>query len=218
MPDDFMLGCRYGGCVRRVPGLVLLAVILVLWFLSVTVQMRHLSQASIIAASAVTPAPVAMILGASVKRDGTPSDALRDRLEVGKRLYQDGRVSKLLVTGDDGKFHINEVSVMKRVLMEQGVPPADVLIDGHGYRTYESCARAARVFGIQRAIVVTQRFHLPRALYLCSHLGIEVQGVAADLQTYERIVFFTTRDLIAGLKAWWDISIIPPVPPVRYDE
>ncbi len=183
---------------------------------SIIQQIQRQYQPAIRSMSEVAPAPAAMILGASVKLDGTPSDALRDRVMVGIQLYKEGKVSSLLMTGDDGGFHANEVATMKRLAIEAGVPEKDVLVDGHGYRTYESCKRAVQTFNIRQAIIVTQRFHLARALYLCSHLGMEAQGVAADLQPYERIVFFTARDFAASLKAWWDINIDAPPSPVQY--
>lgn len=182
---------------------------------SIIQQIQRQYRPTIHSISEVTPAPVAMVLGASVKLDGTPSDALRDRVMVGIQLYKEGKVSKLLMTGDDGGFHANEVATMKRLAVEAGVPETDILVDGQGYRTYESCKRAVQVFNIRESIIVTQRFHLARALYLCSNLGMEAQGVAADLQPYERIVFFTARDFAASLKAWWDINIDAPPSPVQ---
>lgn len=189
---------------------------------SIIVQTYRTYDPFILSAKNVQPAQVAMILGASIKPDGAPSDALKDRVDTGIELYKTGKARKLLITGDDGAFRSNEVATMRRLVIEAGVPEEDILVDGHGYRTYESCKRAINVFGMTGLIVVTQRFHLSRALYLCSKLGIEaqgemnVQGVPADLQTYERIVFFTVRDWAATLKAWWDINILPPEPPVRY--
>lgn len=182
---------------------------------SIIQQIQRQYRPAIHSISEVTPAPVAMVLGASVKLDGTPSDALRDRVMVGIQLYKEGKASKLLMTGDDGGFHANEVATMKRLAVEAGVPETDILVDGQGYRTYESCKRAVQVFNIRESIIVTQRFHLARALYLCSNLGMEAQGVAADLQPYERIVFFTARDFAASLKAWWDINIDAPPSPVQ---
>lgn len=184
---------------------------------SIVTQIQQTYGSQIVSPEAVDAAPVALVLGASVKKDGTPSDALSDRLKTAIRLYHAGKVSSLLVTGDDGKFHVDEVATMKRLAIEGGVPEASVLTDGHGYRTYESCKRAVQVFGVRQAIVVTQRFHLSRALFLCSHLGMEAQGVAADLQPYERIVFFTLRDFFSSVKAWWDVYIHPPRPPVEYE-
>lgn len=182
---------------------------------SIIQQIQRRYRPAIHSISEITPAPVAMVLGASVKLDGTPSDALRDRVMVGIQLYKEGKASKLLMTGDDGGFHANEVATMKRLAVEAGVPETDILVDGQGYRTYESCKRAVQVFNIHKGIIVTQRFHLARSLYLCSNLGMEAQGVAADLQPYERIVFFTARDFAASLKAWWDINIDAPPSPVQ---
>ncbi len=160
--------------------------------------------------------PIAIVLGASVKTDGTASDALVDRVATGVELYKLGKAKKLLMTGDDGKFHTNEVAAMKKLAEESGVPAEDILVDGHGYRTYESCKRAKQEFSIGEALVVTQRFHLGRALYLCGHFMDRVQGVPADRQAYQRIVFFTARDLASSVKAWWDIHVMEPTPPVTY--
>ncbi len=154
-----------------------------------------------------------MVLGASVKSDGTPSDALRDRLMTGLDLYKAGKAPEILITGDDGGFRADEIDVMRRFLVDQGVPSSTVRVDGEGYRTYESCKRAKEE-GIRRVIVVTQRFHLARALYLCNRLGVDAQGVIADRQTYVRIVYFWTRDLLSSAKAWWDVNVLPPKSPV----
>ncbi len=162
-----------------------------------------------------SPAPYALVLGASVKQDGTPSDALSDRVKTGVELYNAGKVSKLLMSGDDGRFHVNEVETMRRLAVEAGVTSTDVLVDGQGYRTYESCKRATQVFQIKKAIIITQRFHLARALYLCRAFGMDVQGVSADKQSYQRIIFFTLRDLASSLKAWWDVNIRAPESPVK---
>lgn len=193
---------------------VFLLTIGILFALSVFIQVQRVPHNTIASLATVEDAPTALVLGASVKRDGTPSDALHDRLEIGAQLYREGIVKQVLVTGDDGGFHLDEVATMKRVLMEKGVAEWSILVDPHGYRTYESCKRAVAVFEVKHAIIVTQRFHLARALYLCSHLGMSVQGVSADLQTYERIVFFTVRDFVSSFKAWWDINIQSPQPPV----
>lgn len=160
--------------------------------------------------------PVAIVLGAAIREDGTASDALNDRLQTAIDLYERGTVEKLLMTGDDGKRHADEVSVMARTAEEAGVPMEDIWIDGHGYRTYESCKRAISEFNITHAVVITQRFHLPRAVFLCNQLGIDTVGLVADKQEYERGSYFRARDLLASVKAFWDIFIKEPKPPVTY--
>lgn len=189
-------------------------------FLVITVSMiayvqlapRNLMKPTV---ASLDAAPVAMVLGASVKDDGTLSDALKDRILTGVELYQTGKVTQILMTGDDGGLRRNEIVPMKQAALDAGVPEKDILTDGEGYRTYESCKRASQIFDIKKAIVVTQRFHLPRALYLCSRFGIDVQGIAADKQPYVRILYFTMRDLLASAKAWWDINVYAPASPVR---
>ena len=163
----------------------------------------------------VTTSTAIIVLGAGLKPNGEPSDALMDRLRVGASLYESKLAPKILLTGDGGEFRANEVKAMKESIIGLGVPEEALLIDTRGFRTYESCVRAADNYKIYDAIVVTQRFHLGRADYLCSHLGIHrVQGVAADLQPYRKIVYFWLRDLVASWKAWWDIHIYSPKPPV----
>jgi SanA protein len=159
-------------------------------------------------------APVAIVLGASVLSSGEPSDALRDRILTGVDLYRAGKVQSLFMTGDDGAFHVDEISVMVRTAEEAGVPSEAIKTDGHGYRTYESCKRATKEFGITSAIVITQRFHLGRALYLCRGFGMDAQGVTADRQSYIRIRWFWVRDLLSSAKAFWDIHVIPPASPI----
>ncbi|MDO8584099.1 MAG: ElyC/SanA/YdcF family protein [bacterium] len=159
-------------------------------------------------------APYAIILGASVTRARQPSDALRDRLDVGIDLWKRGSVEKLFITGDDGSNQVDEVSVMRDYLLNQGVSSTQIIVDEQGYRTYESCKRAKTLFGIDEAVIVTQRFHLGRALYLCEHFGMKTQGVSADLRPYVRVLFFTARDLLSSFKAWWDVSVRAPSAPV----
>ena len=156
----------------------------------------------------------ALVLGASVKEDGTASDALSDRVKTAVELYKLGKVSKLFMTGDDGAFHGDEVDVMKALAISEGVTSTDILVDGHGYRTYESCKRAP-LFGVTSTVIITQRFHLARALYLCKNLGLDVQGISADRQPYRNILMFIVRDMLASAKAWWDINMWAPESPVK---
>jgi SanA protein len=158
----------------------------------------------------------AMVLGASVNPDGTASDALYDRVKTADELYRLHKVSKLLLTGDDGSFRGDEVDVMKKLALSEGVSSTDILVDGHGYRTYESCKRAAQTYNVTSTVIITQRFHLARALYLCKNFGLSVQGVSADRRDYGPILLmFIGRDLLASAKAWWDINVWAPQSPVN---
>lgn len=179
-----------------------------------TVQLSQ-ARAVVSGIESLRPVEYAIVLGASVKQDGTPSDALYDRVMEAADAYRSGKVSKLLMTGDDGAFHINEVETMARVAREAGVPEEAIRVDGQGYRTYESCKRAAEVFEIKEAVIVTQRFHLHRALFLCHAFGIEVQGLPSDRRSYQRIGFFLGRDLLASFKAFVDVYAWPPKSPVE---
>ena len=124
-----------------------------------------------------------LVLGCGVNGE-TPSHMLEDRLKVGVTLYASGKAPKLLMSGDHGSADYNEVAVMKLFAMEAGVPSADVFMDHAGFSTYDSLFRAREVFGAGRVLIVTQEYHLYRALYLAKQLGLEAYGVCADLRSY----------------------------------
>jgi SanA protein len=181
-------------------------VVFLVLFVVVHVQTAHLIDIIPTTGELMEKAPVVLVLGAAVKEDGDPSDALKDRLLVGIDVWKRGYAERILVTGDDGKFHTDEVSVMKKFLMDQGVPEEDILVDGKGYRTFESCRRAKEELKIDHAIIITQRFHMARALYLCEALGVDSVGVTSDLQPYEDSTYYWLRDLAASVKAFWEIN------------
>jgi vancomycin permeability regulator SanA len=147
----------------------------------------------------------AIVLGASVHRKGTPSDMLRDRLDTALELYRAGKVQKLLLTGDHGRRGYDEVTVMRKHVLKGGARPEDVFVDHAGFTTYESMARARAVYGIDSAIVVTQAFHLPRAVYLARGLGIPAIGVEADRHRYRTNVQLAVREAFARVKAFFDL-------------
>ncbi|MCH7663297.1 MAG: YdcF family protein, partial [Chloroflexi bacterium] len=130
-------------------------------------------------AGEVAPSSVAIVFGAGLRRDGLPTSVLRDRVATAADLYLSGKVGELLMSGQSP-----EPDVMREFALGLGVPAAAILLDNGGLRTYDSCYRAAQIFGIEEAILVTQGFHLPRALYVCDALGIPAQGVAADNYRY----------------------------------
>lgn len=122
----------------------------------------------------------AIILGASIKADGTPSDILRLRLDRGIDLYNKGLVRKLLLTGDNGQVEYNEVLAMKNYVISKGIAPRDVFLDHAGFSTYESMYRAKEVFNVDDALVITQKFHETRSIYIGRKLGLNVYGVYSD--------------------------------------
>jgi len=148
----------------------------------------------------------ALILGARVYGDGTVSPVLEDRLATGLRLYQEGKVSRLLVSGDHGKDGYDEVNAMRAWLEARGVPPAHVFLDHAGFDTYSSVVRARDVFDARRVVVVTQRFHLPRALYIARELGLVADGEPADRRVYRGIVYSEAREIASRTRAFIDVT------------
>ena len=163
-------------------------------------------------AGEVPPAPVALVLGAGLWRDGSPTPALYDRVATAVDLYQAGRVKKLLMSGDNRFVNYNEPAAMKKLAIQLGAPAEDIVLDYAGRRTYDSCYRAKEIFGVRKVVVVTQRFHLDRALFLCDALGIESVGVVADRRVYQTMRWWELREVLATAGAWWDVNVRHPVP------
>ncbi len=138
------------------------------------------AQSQIYSLEDVSGRPVAIIFGAGVTRSGRPTAMLADRVEMGANLYHAGKVKVLLLTGDNHIDTYNEPEVMRQFALELGVPDSALVLDYAGFRTYDSCYRAQAIFQVNEAILVTQAFHLDRALLTCTGLGIESVGVAAD--------------------------------------
>jgi SanA protein len=158
--------------------------------------------------------PVAIVFGAGLTRDGRPTSVLRDRVEAAADLYFAGKVEKILMSGDNRFSDYNEPGAMRAYALSLGVPAQAIVLDYAGRRTYDTCYRAKAIFGVQEALLVTQTFHLPRALYLCNALGVEADGVSADLHPYRRSAQFiwNLRELPASLTALWDVHIRHPIP------
>ncbi|MFU8871924.1 SanA/YdcF family protein [Micromonospora sp. SL4-19] len=154
----------------------------------------------------VPEAPVAMVLGTKVEADGTPSPFLAARLEVARRLFEADKVRAILVSGDNMHADYNEPEAMRRWLVDRGVPTGKVVLDYAGFDTYDSCARAKRIFGVGQMTIVTQSFHLPRAVALCRHFGIEANGVGDDtVRRYRKWWIGSTREYGACVKASVDV-------------
>jgi SanA protein len=159
-------------------------------------------------------APVAIVFGAGLYRDGTPMPVLADRVVTAVELYKAGKVRKLLLTGDNRFPEYNEPEAMRRYAISLGVPEADLVNDYAGRRTYDSCYRANFVFQVKKAILVSQEFHLPRAVYLCDQMGIDSVGVAADRRTYRKssLLLWNLREWPACFFAILETQITHPQP------
>jgi len=154
------------------------------------------------------PAPVALVLGAQVYDGGIPSPFLAARLEIARQLLAAGKVKAILVSGDHAKWEYNEPGAMSQWLVAHGVPTQRVVLDHAGFDTYDSCARAKKIFGVDRAIVVTQSYHIERAVALCRHLGVRATGVADDtVRIYQRPwLSSASRENGAVVKALGDVA------------
>ena len=161
-----------------------------------------------------SPPRIAIVFGAGLWRDGQPTPVLYDRVATAAELYKAGRVTKLLLTGDNRFVDYNEPEVMRQTALQLGVPDEALVLDYAGRRTYDSCYRARDIFGVSRAILITQAFHLDRALYLCNSLGVDSLGLIADRRTYttDAQIWWSIREMAATLGAWIDLNVTKPIP------
>lgn len=141
-----------------------------------------------------------LVLGCKVKDNGEPSPMLLDRLITGTELYKEGAAPKILMSGDHGRDTYDEVNVMKKYALNNGVPSEDVFMDHAGFSTYDSIYRAKHIFEAKKVIIVTQEYHLNRALYLAHKLGLEAYGVPADLRDYSGQTMRDIREIAARCK------------------
>ena len=156
-----------------------------------------------------------IVLGCKVQSDGSPSHMLNDRLEVGVDVYyglvENEKGSKLLMSGDHGTEEYNEVYTMKQFAIAEGVESSEIFMDHAGFSTYESIYRAKEIFGADKVIIVTQEYHLYRALHIADALGVEAYGVSADLRTYVGQLKFSAREILARNKDFIT-AIVKPEP------
>lgn len=145
-----------------------------------------------------------IILGAGVRADGKPCDLLADRLDTGAKVYVRRICKSILLTGDNSGEEYNELRVMENWIMnnytEANIREKDLLIDNCGFCTYDSIYRAKNVFNIKSAVIATNRYHLPRAIYIARRLGIEAYGISSDMREYDRIKKYKTREFLAQIK------------------
>ncbi len=152
-----------------------------------------------------------LVLGCGLREDGSPSDMLHDRLQRAVELFQAGAAPKLLMTGDHGRTNYDEVNAMKSYAVEAGISPTDVFMDHAGFSTYESIYRAKAIFQAEKIIIVTQEYHLYRALYIAEQFGLEAYGVSSDYRVYWNQTARDIREVLARVKDF-AISIFKPEP------
>ena len=152
-----------------------------------------------------------LVLGCSVRPDGTPSPMLAERLDKGVELYENGIAPKLLLSGDNGQVEYNEVVTMGNYASGKGVPSYDIFLDYAGFSTYESVYRAKDIFQAKKILIVTQKYHLHRALYIAKAMGLDAYGVACDTQVYAGQVNRDVREILARNKDFLT-SIFKPKP------
>ncbi len=157
---------------------------------------------------------VAIVFGAGLRGDGTPTVVLRDRVETAAQLYFAGKVEKLLLSGDNRFVDYNEPEAMRQYARSLGVPEKALVLDYAGRRTYDTCYRAKAIFGVESAILVTQNFHLSRALFTCNALGLKATGVEANNYYYLKRsrLYWNIREQFATITAFWDVYFRKPLP------
>ncbi|HZH33401.1 MAG TPA: ElyC/SanA/YdcF family protein [Pyrinomonadaceae bacterium] len=202
-------------------GLIFLLLFFVVGVIFIYAVNRHVhnstnrkAQNSITEIPGEDPPRIAIVFGAGVWRNGEPSPVLYDRVLTAVELRRAGRVRKLLMSGDNRVENYNEPQAMKETALKLGVPESDIVLDYAGRNTYDTCFRAKEIFGVERAVLVTQEFHLRRALYLCESFGIESIGITADRRKYETSAsqWWAVRENLAVASAWFDLNIRQPTP------
>lgn len=187
---------------KRVLAFIII-VIIILTLISLRVQTKYSDK--ILSAQQVEPPNIALVFGAGLKAKGVPGAVLEDRIRTAIQLYQDGRVGKILMSGDNSLVNHNEVQAMKNFALEQGLPEEALLLDHAGNSTLESCQRLQSEFNLPKIILVTQKYHLRRALYICNKLDIDAFGVAAEDRGYSKQWKFSFREYLASIETWFKL-------------
>jgi SanA protein len=156
----------------------------------------------------VPAAEVAIVPGALVQPNGKMSVMLGDRVRDASRLWHSGKVEKILVSGDHHTWAYDEPDTMRKALVRAGVPPRDIFEDHAGFDTWQTMERARSIFNVQHAVVVTQGFHMPRALFLAEEAGIDATGLTSDLHTYGyQLKKSEVREVLSRVKAVADVTL-----------
>ena len=182
--------------------LAIIAVFFINMYVTGTAEKRMYSKESVLPRNA----DCIIVLGAGLKPDGTPNHMLRDRLDLAINLYEAGICKKLLLTGDHGTNGYDEVNAMKDYVLARGVKKENVYLDHAGFSTYDSMYRAKEVFCVEKAIVVTQKYHLYRAVYIGNGLGIDIYGMNSDPYIYAGQTARNIREYLARVKDVFSVA------------
>lgn len=157
---------------------------------------------------------VAIVFGAGLLRDGSAGPVLSDRVQTAVNLYLDGKAQKILISGDNREISYNEPEAGRQYALERGVPDEDIVLDYAGRRTYDTCYRAKHIFGVDSAILITQDFHMERALFLCNWFGVDSVGVEANNRYFLKRsrAWWNFRETFAIFQAAWDVLVVKPLP------
>lgn len=197
---------------RIVAVVMIICVTAAVLFAGINIYVKHKVKDKIIdveAAKELGDVDCIIVLGASVIDSDTPSLMLKDRLEKGIELYYETDIPKLLMSGDHGGVYYDEVNVMKNYAIKKGVPSSDIFMDHAGFSTYESMYRAKEIFGAKKVIIVTQEYHLTRAIYIAEALGLEAYGVPAEDVRYAGQTGRDVREFLAIGKDFFSVIFKP---------
>lgn len=208
--------------IRLVRSILLSALLLAVLALCCAILIdRHVSESAssfILDPKDAPKTDAILVLGASVRANGQVSDILRDRLDTALALYEGKRAPKILVSGDHGSVDYDEVGTMKRYLTERKVAAGNIFMDHAGFSTYESMYRARHIFEVRKVLIVTQAYHLKRAVYVARSMGMEAYGVAADgPDRYRDIERYKQREFLARNKDFFYARIWKPKPSLLGD-
>ena len=206
--------------IRAIKGCVILAIIITIVVFSIDRYVEQSAQRYITNPEALMKADAILVLGAYVFPDVRVSDMLNDRLSVAKDLYEKKKTDKIIVSGDHGQEDYDEVNAMKTFLKNNNIPSSDIFMDHAGFNTYASIYRARDIFKVKKIIIVTQGYHLSRAIFIARELGLEAYGIASDPREYntEQMRNYKMREVAARNKDFFLAKIIQPKPMFLGDE
>lgn len=198
---------------KRIMGIFISLIIIVILTISITISVVNSYKKYIYNIEDIPSGNDAIIvLGAGVRSDGTPSDILADRLETSLEVFKAGLGNTFVLSGDHGREEYNEVRAMKDYIMKDNIDEKIIFMDHAGFSTYDTMYRAKEIFKVDKAVIVTNEYHLPRALYIARKLGIDAYGVKSDIRGYQLMDSYKKREILAQIKDFLYVNILKPKP------